>query len=62
MSESRIECRLRVCLKAFWTYGRILDSGMDWLEDNRIDGLVYLSSFACGIDSFIESLEGITTG
>lgn len=58
VSDERIEDRLKdMPKKLFWTYGkRILGSGMDWLGDTEIDGIIFLSSFGCGIDSFTEEL------
>lgn len=43
--------------KLFWSYGkRLLGSGLFMLEYNLVDGLVLLTSFGCGIDSFIDEL------
>ena len=39
----------------FWTFGRkILGSGLYFAQCDNIDGIIYMSSFACGIDSIIE--------
>lgn len=41
--------------KHFWTLGRrILGAGLSFIENRDIDGIIYLSSFGCGIDSLIE--------
>ena len=43
--------------RLFWSYGRnLLGSGIEWLKGNEVDGIIFLSSFGCGIDSFIEEL------
>lgn len=40
--------------KAFWYFGtKIMGSALHLLERNDIDGIVYIMSFGCGIDSFI---------
>ena len=39
----------------FWTFGkRIVGSGMSLLKSGRVEGIIYLSSFGCGIDSLME--------
>ncbi len=44
--------------KMFWSYGRkILGTAMHLANSGNIDGIVYLSSFGCGIDSIIEELS-----
>lgn len=43
--------------KMFWSYGRrLLGAAMYFADAKNIDGIVYLSSFGCGIDSIIEEL------
>ncbi|AKL94096.1 putative protein DUF2229 [Clostridium aceticum] len=43
--------------KMFWSYGRkLLGTAMYFADAKNIDGIVYLSSFGCGIDSIIEEL------
>ncbi|MCC5909133.1 MAG: 2-hydroxyacyl-CoA dehydratase [Clostridiaceae bacterium] len=43
--------------KMFWSYGRkLLGTAMYLIEEKNIDGMVYLSSFGCGIDSIIVDL------
>ncbi|AOY75961.1 acyl-CoA dehydratase activase-related protein [Clostridium formicaceticum] len=43
--------------KMFWSYGRkLLGTAMYFADVKNIDGIVYLSSFGCGIDSIIEEL------
>jgi predicted nucleotide-binding protein (sugar kinase/HSP70/actin superfamily) len=40
--------------KMFWNYGtRALGSTLHFLDRNDIDGIIYLMSFGCGVDSFI---------
>ncbi|MDR5658675.1 acyl-CoA dehydratase activase-related protein [Serpentinicella sp. ANB-PHB4] len=44
--------------KMFWSFGRkILGTAMHIAEKNEVDGVIYLSSFGCGIDSIIEDLS-----
>lgn len=39
----------------FWTLGRkLLGSGLSFIEKKDISGIIFLSSFGCGIDSLIE--------
>ncbi len=39
----------------FWTYEReIVGAVRHWLEHDMVDGIVYLLSFACGPDSFMQ--------
>lgn len=39
----------------FWTFGRmLLGMGLSLIEKKDVDGIIYLSSFGCGIDSLIE--------
>ena len=43
--------------RMFLSYGkRMLGSGIEWLKCDEVDGIIFLSSFGCGIDSFIEEL------
>ena len=43
--------------KLFWSYGqRLLGSGLHMLERGMVSGIVFISSFGCGIDSFIGEL------
>ena len=54
-------CIQRACerlpKKLFWSYGKkLLGSGLTMLEKRMVDGIILLSSFACGIDSFIIEL------
>ena len=43
--------------KLFWSYGkRLLGSGLSMMEDRRVQGLILITSFACGIDAFIDEL------
>ncbi len=58
VSQKRIDDNLRsMPKKLFWSYGkRILGSGMEWLKGDRVDGIIFLTSFGCGIDSFTGEL------
>ena len=39
----------------FWTFGRrMIGVGLSFIENHDIDGIIYLSSFGCGIDSLME--------
>jgi len=41
----------------YWTFGReILGASLHYLRYNQMDGLIYLTCFACGVDSMIEPL------
>jgi len=43
--------------KLFWTYGKkLLGSGLSMIHTKAVDGMIFLTSFACGIDSFIGEL------
>ncbi|SCY67554.1 acyl-CoA dehydratase activase-related protein [Alkaliphilus peptidifermentans] len=43
--------------KMFWSYGRkILGAALHYTENKEIDGIIYISSFGCGIDSVIEDI------
>ncbi|MHB0977359.1 MAG: acyl-CoA dehydratase activase-related protein [Candidatus Aquicultorales bacterium] len=47
----------RLPKKLFWTYEKeIVGSAFHWIRTRKVDGLVYLLSFACGPDSLIEVL------
>lgn len=39
----------------FWTLGRnLLGAGLSFIEQRDVNGIIYMSSFGCGIDSLIE--------
>lgn len=41
----------------YWTFGKeILGASLHYVRSNEIDGLIYLTCFACGVDSMIEPL------
>lgn len=41
----------------YWAFGReILGASLHYLHSNRVDGLIYLTCFSCGVDSMIEPL------
>jgi predicted nucleotide-binding protein (sugar kinase/HSP70/actin superfamily) len=41
----------------YWSFGReILGASLHYLHSNQVDGLIYLTCFACGVDSMIEPL------
>ena len=43
--------------RMFWTHGRrIIGSAFSLIENNSIDGIIYLSSFGCGLDSVLVHL------
>lgn len=43
--------------KLFWSYGkRLLGSGLSMMDERRVHGLILITSFACGIDAFIDEL------
>ncbi|ABR47378.1 conserved hypothetical protein [Alkaliphilus metalliredigens QYMF] len=43
--------------KMFWSFGRkLLGTAMYLAVEKNVDGIIYLSSFGCGIDSIIEDL------
>lgn len=58
ISWERIENNLEAMpKKLFWSYGkRMLGCGMEWLKGHEVDGIIFLSSFGCGVDSFVEEL------
>ncbi len=48
---------MRLPKKLFWSYGKkLLGCGLTMLDRNSVDGIIFLSSFGCGIDAFIEEL------
>ena len=43
--------------KMFWSFGRKLIGSAIYLINNReVDGIIYIMSFGCGIDSFVSDL------
>ncbi len=59
MVDSRIikEKSKNLSKKMFWNYGtRAMGSTMHFLDRKDIDGIIYLMSFGCGIDSFVGDL------
>ncbi len=58
ISDEQIEKQVsNLPKKLFWTYGkRLLGSSFFMLENKKVDGMIFVSSFACGIDSFIAEL------
>jgi len=41
----------------YWDSGKeILGASLHYLDSNRVDGLIYLTCFSCGVDSMIEPL------
>lgn len=49
--------------KMFWTMGKkILGSNLYFLENHKVDGIVYLTCFGCGPDSFVTELVKIEAG
>lgn len=56
--EETIDSEIRGFGKeVYWESGReILGASLHYLRPNRVDGLIYLTCFACGVDSMIEPL------
>ncbi|HZJ76338.1 MAG TPA: 2-hydroxyacyl-CoA dehydratase, partial [Oscillospiraceae bacterium] len=49
--------------KMFWSFGRkLLGTSMYLVESKNVDGVIYVSSFGCGIDSIIQYLFEIKSG
>jgi predicted nucleotide-binding protein (sugar kinase/HSP70/actin superfamily) len=43
--------------KLFWTYEKeVVGSALHWLKAGRVDGVIYVLAFACGPDSFIQTV------
>jgi len=43
--------------KMFWTFGkRLIGSVLHIIEQEKVDGIIYIMSFGCGIDAFISEL------
>ncbi len=43
--------------KMFWSFGRkIIGTALHAMEDNEVCGIIYLSSFGCGLDSVIADI------
>ena len=41
----------------FWLFGRkAVGSALHILERDDIDGIIYMMSFGCGVDSFVNDL------
>mgnify|MGYP000890029135 CR=1 FL=1 len=46
--------------RMFWTFGkRLLGSVLYLIEHEKIDGIIYIMSFGCGIDAFVAELSEI---
>jgi len=44
--------------KMYWTFGkRLLGSVLYIIEQNDIDGIIYIMSFGCGIDAFVADIS-----
>jgi len=58
VSRENIELEIRRLGKdIYWTSGReILGASLYYLRSKKVDGLIYLTCFACGVDSMIEPL------
>lgn len=55
--EERERQSARICKRVYWQLGRDLVSGaMHYMERPDIDGIINLSSFGCGQDSFTSAL------
>jgi predicted nucleotide-binding protein (sugar kinase/HSP70/actin superfamily) len=47
----------RLPKRMFWSFGRkIVGSTFYTMEENKVDGIIYISSFGCGIDSILIDL------
>ncbi|NLU36157.1 MAG: hypothetical protein GXX01_03925 [Clostridiales bacterium] len=56
MADIEAACK-RYPKKMFWSYGkRLLGAGLTMMGDRQVDGLILLTSFGCGIDSFVDEL------
>lgn len=55
MSEETInEKALRIDKKMFWSFGRAaVGTALDAIEKKNLDGIIYLMTFGCGVDSFV---------
>ena len=43
--------------RMFWTYGkRIIGSSFCMINEKKMDGIIYVSSFGCGVDSILIDL------
>lgn len=43
--------------KLFWTYEKeVVGSALHWLKTGSVDGVIYVLAFACGPDSFIQTV------
>lgn len=43
--------------RLYWTFGRkIIGSAMKVVENNSVDGIIYISSFGCGLDSTLAEI------
>lgn len=43
--------------RMFWTYGRkMIGSAFNAIYNKKVDGIIYISAFGCGLDSVIEDL------
>lgn len=55
IDEGKINDHANTLLKKmFWTFGRkLIGAGLYAMEELNIDGVIYISAFGCGLDSFI---------
>lgn len=58
VSREHIDSEIQKIKKdIYWSFGReILGASLHYLHSKRVDGLIYLTCFACGVDSMIEPL------
>jgi predicted nucleotide-binding protein (sugar kinase/HSP70/actin superfamily) len=58
VSRAKIDSEIQKFGKdIYWTFGReILGASLHYLHSDRVDGLIYLTCFSCGVDSMIEPL------
>lgn len=58
IAGSIVDCNAgKLDKKVFWSFARrLMGSAMHFSQEKNIDGMIYLMSFGCGIDSFVAEL------
>lgn len=60
LADSQVK---KLIVKPFWTFCRNLyGAATAFYQESKINGIIYLSSFACGIDSVVVDLIRLNTG
>lgn len=55
--ETRDGYASRLAKKVFWTFARnIIGATCHFAEEENVDGVIYIMSFGCGIDSFVADI------